>query len=986
MRHDASEAVEALDLLRRNLATNGYRGTIESDSAARVVYGTDNSVYQMQPVGVAVPTSIDDLCAIAGTNADLGRPLDLVARGGGTGTNGQSLTNGLVVDTRRSMNRIVSVDPDAQTAVVQPGVVLGQLNAAVREHGLFFAPHVSTSTRATIGGMVATDAAGKGSLVHGRTNRHVLGIDAVLHDGTPWTFGRIDAASFDGLTDRSDGIGELHRLVRRATTDLVAEVFPDVPRGFTGYDLVGAVRADDVEAGGIDMTKLLCGSEGTLALIGEITVRLSPLASETHLAVLAYRSFDEALRDANRLKAAAPVAIECLDERTISLATASPAWPRFAALLDRVDASSVPSLLLMEFENADGLDRLRDLVTAPDSPTGPDAPSLAITSDPADIAAVWKVRADAVGLLGRSVGGRRSVAFVEDCAVPPERLPDFVTEFRALLDTRGLSYGMFGHADVGCLHVRPALDLYDPDHEAMLRTISDDVAALVARLGGVMWGEHGRGFRGEFVDLPDDVIDRMRLVKTAFDPHDVLNPAKLYRPIGDVAGEGRGQGNDIVAMDAVPLRVHRDRTVAESERAQFESAFACNGNGICHHWGDAEVMCPSYKATLDPRQSPKGRADLLRAWSADPDDEELANDLADSLHTCLSCAACTGRCPLHVDIPELKSRFLERHRERSITRRIRTSLLSRFESALPFAQRSARLIAPLQRLVAPALERVLGLVDLPAVPAGPLPQRLAGLDTPVVSSSADVASAGATVVIVPDAFTAFLDPNVLESTVRVLRRIGERPAVAEFIPSGKLDHVTGRRERFARAVARQRTAIEMFDTTSDDAVPLVVVEPAVSLLSDHEYPAIDPRFPSAATGTLADFLADRVDRITDLVQSADSNRVAAVDRGVVQLFGHCSEVSLDPERTPQYVALLEAIGHTVIVEETSCCGMAGVFGHEVEHREMSKSLFDTAWLPRLTSGNFSARCATGYSCRSQARRFGDVMLLHPIEVVAARTR
>lgn len=946
--------------LASQLEQRGLGGNVETDVSARVVYGTDNSVYQLRPAGVVVPASIDDLALIAAANHDLDQPFDLVARGGGTGTNGQSLTTGLVVDTRRRMNRIISIDPGARIAVVQPGVVLGQLNAALAEHGLFFAPHVSAATRATIGGMVSTDAAGKGSLVHGRTNQHVVAVEAVLEDGTRWSFGTVTHERLQDLAQRADRVGDVHRSIQHALSGLRPDVFPDLPRGFTGYNLAGATTVGTL--GGpadVDVTKILCGSEGTLALLGEITIRLTPLPSDPHLAVLVYPEFDDAIRDANRLKITAPTAIECLDEHTISLATRSPAWPRLASLLGVEPGGA---LLLMEYEGGDGVGHLRDIVD-----DIPGVSALATTSDPVDVAAVWKVRADAVGLLGRSVDGRRSVAFVEDCAVPPALLPDFVAGFRQLLDRRGLGYGMFGHADVGCLHVRPALDLFDPEHEAMLREVSNEVAELVARLGGVLWGEHGRGFRGEFLDLPDDVVHRMRLIKTAFDPNDVMNPGKLYRPLEGVDA-GSEDNNTIVRIDAVPLRVHSDRSVAERERVHFDSAFGCNGNGICHHWGDAEVMCPSYKVTLDPRQSPKGRADLLRAWLQDSTDEVLAVEVADSLHDCLSCGACTGRCPVGVDIPEMKSKFFERRPERGVRARLRNAFVSRFENVLPLAQSMGSIVGPLQRIAAPLFKSALGVVDLPRVPAGRLNRRLRDHEVPRLNRLGDVGDA--TVVVVPDAFTSLLEPDVLIAAIDVLRAVGERPVVAEFRPSGKFDHVKGRRRRFADAVAAQRELIESLGATGLD---LVMIEPAVALLAGHEYASIDPTFPQTVR-SLPEYVSERLDRLP--APGRDAGRP-------VQLFGHCTEISLAPENMELYRSMLEAAGYSVETESTTCCGMAGVYGHEVERQRTSTALFDRGWRPKLAAGDYAARCAAGYSCRSQAKRFGHLDLVHPVQVLAA---
>ena len=934
----------SLDLLRNELISRGFTGEVHDDPATQTVYGTDNSISQLRPLGAVVPRSAADLAAIARVNHELTQPFELVARGGGTGTNGQSLTNGVVIDTKRSMNRILSIDPDDQVAVVQPGVVLGQLNAALKSHGLFFAPHTSTATRATIGGLASTDAAGKGSLVYGRTNKHILGLEGVLVDGTPWSFGPATLQRTVELADRPDRVGDIHRMALEVTEGVLPTDFPEVPRGFTGYNL-GDVRRD----GQVDLTKLICGSEGTLALMSELTVRLTPLPQHIRLAVVAFETFEEAIRQSNILKAAGPIAIECLDERTISMATESPAWPQLRAMVPNLRGA----LLLMEFDGDEPVEKLNDLLA--DQGTAVD---VAITDDPSSIAAVWKVRADAVGLLGQAVDGRRSVAFVEDCAVPPRHLDEFVAGFRAVLDGHGLSYGMFGHADVGCVHVRPALDLYQPEHEAMVRSVSDSVAELVSRFGGVLWGEHGRGFRGEYLDLNDDLVHRMRMVKSAFDPQNLLNPGKLYAPL-----EG---APPIKKIDEVPLRIHRDRTVAKATRVHFDSAFACNGNGICHHWGEAEVMCPSYKATLDPRLSPKGRADLLREWTADPHNDELVADISASLNQCLSCSACTGRCPVQVDIPEMKSRFYAEQPEQNRSRRMRQRLLRNFESLAPRVQAIARPIALGQKLSAPVMAKLLGIVDLPSVPPGTLSGRLDKMDVPRLSL--DDPLGDATVIIIPDAFTGVIDPEVLEASIKLLRAAGERPAVGPFVPSGKYDHVKGDRKRFRAAVRKQRAMVESLGRHD---VPLVVLEAAVFMLHQHEFPAIDPTFPTTAVTSFSTLLDGLIAKLP--VGSAT---------GELQLFGHCTEVSLRPEHSAQYERLLTHAGFTVTTESTTCCGMAGIFGHEAENQDMSTSLFDTYWRPLLHKTGPVARCAPGYSCRSQSKRLGGATLTHPYVAAA----
>lgn len=920
------------------LRASAFSGEILAGPAARAVYSTDNSIYQVAPEAVVVPASVEDVVTLARLNIQTDQPLPLVARGGGTGTNGQSLTSGVVVDTRRRLNRIISVDSAAREAVVEPGVVLGQLNSRLAEDGMFFAPHVATETRATIGGMVATDAAGKGSLVYGRTNDHVLSIDTVLDDGTRWEFGTITEAELRELAARPDRIGDVHRGIAEALADLDSSVFPALARGFTGYNLADAVVGD-----GIDTTKLLCGSEGTLALTTSVKVRLTPKPADVRLAVVACDTFDAALATSYRLRSTQPIAIECLDERTLSLANTSRS---FGALSKLIDVSS-GAVLILEYDGDDGLERLRGTLDA-----APDV-RWAATADPSAIASVWQLRKDAVGLLGQKVNGQSSIPFVEDCAVPPETLRAFAAAYRAILDHHGLSYGIFGHADVGCLHVRPALDLYDPKHEALVRTISDEVAGLVEQFGGVFWGEHGRGFRGEHVNLDAGTLHRMRQIKTAFDPRDVFNPGKLYRPL-DVP-------TPLSTIDGVPLRIHSDRSVAAAVRERFPTAFDCNGNGICHHWDSTSLMCPSFKATLDPTLSPKGRADLIRARLANPDDHALADEVAASLDKCLSCSACTGTCPVGVDIPELKSRFFAEYR-RGARRRFREAILSRLESSLPTFVRAAPWSTRVQRLLSAPLERSIGIVDLPR-PSGESPQS--------IGKRFDLGGlSDATVIIVPDAFTGYLEPRVLHATLRLLEALGERPAIADFVPSGKFDHVKGRRKQFGVAVARRRAQLASLATLG---VPLVVIEPAIALLEQHEYPAIDPDYPSELVTPLARFLEARLDRLP-LPSSA----------GDIQLLRHCAEESLAPEHSQAYRRLLEAVGYDVTVPSVTCCGMAGIFGHERENLAMSQDVFDLSWRKRLEGAENVRACAPGYSCRSQVKRFTSREIAHPIELAAER--
>ena len=539
-------------------------------------------------------------------------------------------------------------------------------------------------------------------------------------------------------------------------------------------------------------------------------------------------------------------------------------------------------------------------------------------------------------------------------------MPAFIAQFRAVLDELGLEYGMFGHADVGCVHVRPALDLCDPAHEDLLRSITDRVVELVADHGGVLWGEHGRGLRGDNVTsfLTPETIGLMRQVKTAFDPRDLLNPGKLYRPTGI--------DEPIVAVDAAPLRGQHNRKVALSVRQDYADAFACNGNGLCHHHDQAEIMCPSYKVTKDPALSPNGRADLIRAWLAGDIDEAGYDDaIAENLNQCLSCSACTGHCPVEVDIPELKSRFLDQYyatRRRPLSHQV----MSRFET---LASLGAKVPSGLTRLGLPLVERALGLVGLPLPEAG---AGGGGQGLAVPFDAGLPRSQQVEIVILPDVFTSALEPATLSQAVGVLQSLGYSVARAGFVASGKFDHVKGKRAAFAKAASAQRDLVSA--VVAVGAIP-VVIEPAVALLHDHEYPNIVDGYPRGAVKTLVEVIEDRVDRLPP----------TGGERSVT-LLGHCTERALAPDRSAGWRRVLEAAGYTITTPDVGCCGMAGVFGHERENQDLSAELFDLSWRHHLDpttrpGANPVTAVATGYSCRSQVKRFAGQAVHHPVHLL-----
>lgn len=919
-----------------------------TDELTRTVYATDNSIYQLMPEAVSLPSSADEVHSLLSSNAASDNPRPIVARGGGTGTNGQSLTTGIMVDLKRGMDQILNVDTAARTAVVQPGVVTQRLNDELRTTGLFWAPHTSTLSRATVGGMIATDAAGKGSMVHGRAHRHVLSLDVCLADGTAFHAEPVPVAEAERRAAEPGRAGEIWQALLQLDIEEGDRFdLPELARGFSGYG-IDRLRRD----GMIDPLALLVGSEGTLGITTRATLRLTPIARHTTLIVAAYASFSEALADSVELRETGPTAIESFDERTLAAGRASPAWPALGKVIGDLQGA----VLLLEYESDEPIDAAAAINRVEQNGR---AVATATLDDPKARSDAWKVRADAVGLLAKvEVGGpelsARPTAMVEDCAVPVANMVEFIDDFRRVLDGFGLEYGMFGHADVGCVHVRPALDTTDPGHEALVRTVTDAVAQAVKRHGGVLWGEHGRGLRGDVAEefLTASTIELMRQVKTVFDPTDLLNPGKLYRPTGiDVP---------ITAIDEAPMRGQVNRSVPVSIRRDFAEAFACNGNGLCQQYQPRDAMCPSFKATGDPALSPKGRADLIRSYlvrAEDGGDPEFEDALAENLHQCLSCAACTGACPVEVDIPELKSRFLESYYS-SRSRPRAHAVLSRFEHAAALASK----VPALAKLGAKPVGRLLGLVDLPTPKARTIKNTYP-------TFSADERTRGPErrrVVLIRDVFTAYLEPDTLTQAAAVLGRLGLDVSLTPFVPSGKFDHVKGKRRSFTRAALAQA---ELIDSIRAAGAEPVVIEPAVGLLHDHEYRTVNPGHPTDVLH-LVDVLYEHRSQL-----QAPGSRAGTE----VTLLAHCTERSTRPVSVERWAAVLTAAGHAVTVPDLGCCGMAGIFGHEIENQDLSRNLWDLGWDQAVAAA--ASPVATGYSCRSQAARLSDGGVVHPVHLL-----
>ena len=998
--------LDFLDALKQD----GFTGDTATSYADRLIMSTDNSIYQMLPDAVVFPRTTADVALIARLAGDARfTSLTFAPRGGGTGTNGQSLNQGIVVDMSRHMKGILEINPQERWVRVEAGVVKDQLNAFLKPYGFFFAPELSTSNRATLGGMINTDASGQGSLVYGKTSDHVLGLRAVLLGGDILDTRAMPVAEAEQLAQQPGAAGNIYRVVLdrcRKQRTLILEKFPKLNRFLTGYDL-RHVLSDDLQQ--IDLTRILCGAEGTLAFIAEARLDITPIPKVRRLVNVKYDSFDSALRNAPFMVEAKALSVETVDSKVLNLAREDIVWHSVSELITDVPDKEMLGLNMVEFAGDDAelingrvtalCARLDELMALREG----GVIGYQLCNDVGGIERIYGMRKKAVGLLGNAKGSAKPIPFVEDTCVPPQHLADYIVEFRALLDGHNLSYGMFGHVDAGVLHVRPALDMCDPQQEILMKRISDEVVALTARYGGLLWGEHGKGVRGEYSPafFGEELYSELRRIKAAFDPANRLNPGKICTPLG--------VDDPMIKVDSV-TRGQYDRQIPIAVRGDWRGAMECNGNGLCFNFDVNSPMCPSMKITSNRMHSPKGRATLTRewlrllaeqgvdpllleqqlpkkgvslrgliqrtrnSWQAKRGEYDFSHEVKEAMSGCLACKACSTQCPIKIDVPGFRSRFLQLYHTRYL-RPASDYLVATVESYAPLMARAPKTFNFFlrQRWVGALSKRHLGMVDLPLLSSPTLKQQLSG--TPALSTTLeqleamDAGQRARHVLVVQDPFTSYYEAQLIADFVRLIEKLGFHPVVLPFSPNGKAQHVKGFLQQFARTA--QKTA-DMLNRVAQLGLPLVGVDPALVLCYRDEYRQV---------------LGDRrgefhVQLVHEWLQNADIARNAPSAAGAAwYLFGHCTESTALPGSVKQWESIFARFGATLENVSVGCCGMAGTYGHETKNLENSLGIYELSWQKALHKLPRERCLATGYSCRSQVKRTEGNGMRHPLQAL-----
>ena len=1025
----ASVSHRLAERLRKTL-----QGEVLFDRFSRGRYSTDASHYQIEPLGVIVPKTIDDVRAAMAIAREEGVPL--LPRGGGTSQSGQTVGRALVMDFSKHLNRLVSLDADAKTCIVEPGIVLDELNRQLRASGLWFPVDVSTSSRATIGGMTGNNSCGTRSIRYGIMRDNVLAIDAILADGSEVWFGEVGhnlapRVGPDSPPPGGEGLGvggtptsnvlqsppprpsptrgegdpaialfrDLLALGRREA-DHIANAFPDVTRRVGGYLIDALVPSSQP----VNLATLLCGSEGTLAVSRRIELKLSPLPKNKALGICHFATFRQAMEATQHIVKLGPVAVEVVDRTLIELARDI---AMFRPVMEAYVRGKPDALLFVEFaegdqtENLRRLDRLDELMGDLGFPQ-----SVVKVSDAAGQKSVWEVRASGLNIMMSMKSEGKPVSFIEDCAVPLEHLADYTERLTEVFTRHGTKGTWYAHASVGCLHVRPVLNLKLEKDARTMRAIAEEAFAMVKAYKGSHSGEHGDGLvRSEFHErmYGAKTVRLFEEIKGRFDASGLMNPGKIVRSSR--------------MDDRALFRFKPDYRVPEFETALDWSAYPgagggfqgavemCNNNGECRKHV-ANVMCPSFRVTGNERDVTRGRANSLRlAISGQLGPDAFASDeMLETMKLCVSCKGCRRECPTGVDMAKMKIEVLAAVNKRRGGLSLRDRLIAYLPRYAPYASRLAPLMNARDVIpgVASLTERLTGLsarrrlprwrrdvfrVDsavLPPLPDPPPPRvresapvgckgpserqasspppcgeglGVGGTTTPVLGE----------VALFADTFNTYFEPENLRAAAAVLTRLGYHVTVLSPV-GGQRPLCCGRTFLSAGLVeearAEARRVVAAAAPLVRRNVPIVGLEPSCLLTFRDEFGAI---LPGADTERLASaaYLFEEF-----LAREAAAGRLPeaiAESKGKVLLHGHCHQKAFGAMASVQS-ALGFVRGLEVETVESSCCGMAGAFGYGADTHGVSMQMGELSLLPAVRkSAPDTLIAADGFSCRHQIR-------------------
>ena len=945
--------------------TRRVDGEVRFDPYSRLLYSTDASIYQMEPIGVVIPRTTDDVQAVVEFAAGEGIPV--LPRAGGTSLAGQTVNHAIVLDFSKYLNNVLEVNAEEGWARVQPGIILEQLTKQVANHGLQYAPDPTTANRACVGGGIGNNTCGAHSVIYGKTLDHINELDVILSDGSRAHFAPLTASELEGRLSGGGLEGDIYRGVMRIAADQQEEIdrtYAKIQRRVSGYNLDEFVPQAGL-TGPVNLARMVVGSEGTLCVVTEAKVNLVARPTMTSLSVLHFRSVFDASEATMKVLGHDPSSVELIDKMILDRCREALGQSRLLSFIE----GDPGAMLLVEFygENEAELTRKMDALKRDIGL----AYACVNIMDRAQQAAVWNVRKGGLGLLMSIRGDAKPIPFVEDPAVDPSVMGDFVRRFDEIVTSHGTTAGYYGHAAVGCLHIRPMISLKNREGIDKMVSIGDAVSDLIKEFGGSMSGEHGDGIvRGVWTRkmFGDQIYNAFRELKHTWDPQDIMNPGKIIDT--PLMTENLRYGS---AYEPIHLETKLDFT---SDFGFSGAVEMCNGMGACRKLDG--TMCPSFMATRDEEHSTRGRANLLRAALSGrmPEGAEGSitdKRLHDALDLCLECKACKAECESGVDMAKLKYEFLNRYQERH-----GVPLRSRMFGNINALNRLGSRYAPMTNWIAgnglgkALVSALLGISSRrqqPRFARQSLPDWFAQRDRSRLSAG----KFGA-VALYNDTFMNYNYPEIGIAAVELLEAAGYEVQLVNGGCCGRPMISKGMLVQ-ARELARSNMA-GLYDLARQ-GIPIVGCEPSCLLTLRDEYPEFVP-------GEQARVVAENSFLIDEFLARAKSNdrldlTFKDVDKRVL-FHGHCHQKAM--VGTEHSLAALRLVpGYEVELINAGCCGMAGSFGFEKEHYDISMQIGGLALFPSIDSKPDWEVAVMGVSCRQQIEHGTGRKARHLVEIL-----
>ncbi len=988
------------------------QGEVLFSPADRGRYATDASIYQAMPVGVFVPRNTQDVALALAICRDLNVPI--VPRGGGTSQCGQTVGAGLVIDHSKYLRNILEVDVESRTAKVEPGLVLDHLNAALKQHGLWYPVDVSTSAQATLGGMAGNNSCGSRSIAYGNMVHNVLGAQAMLSDGSLLDFGRFDAA-----TGRVKEIGDYVRALAAQHQAEIEARWPKVLRRVAGYNLDIFNNQSEkpyTTDGSVNLAHLLVGSEGTLALTQSLTLRLSELPRAKVLGVVNFPTFHSAMDAAqhivklgHHMQGGALTAVELVDRTMIELSLLNPAFaPTIrTALSPHINGGKPAAVLLVEFSGANKADltpKIKQLVELMGDLGLPG--SVVEMIDDAPQKNLWEVRKAGLNIMMSLKGDGKPVSFIEDCAVPLQHLAEYTDGLTEVFAKYGSKGTWYAHASVGTLHVRPILDMRRGDATKM-RAIAEEASALVRKFKGAYSGEHGDGLcRGEWIEwqFGPQITQAFGQIKQHLDPLDLLSPRRMVEPpkMDDTSLMRFPPSYKVIPLTPVldwsawnvqnnPVTEETSTPGTGGDPAQglAKAVEMCNNNGHCRKF-DAGTMCPSYRVTRDEQHSTRGRANTLRlALSGQLEglnrqDAFTSDAVKEALDLCVGCKGCKRDCPTGVDMAKMKVEFLQHYKDKH-GHTLKDKLIAHLPDYAALASRFAPLLnlRNSSPLLAKLGEKLLGFSAQRSLPEWKSKHFFNS--KPVSASREEVLAAAKPVVLFVDTFNGYFESDNAFSAVKVLQAAGYTVHVAaKQVADGK--HLCCGRTFLANgmvdvAKAKAQELVDALLPFAEKGIAIVGLEPSCLLTMRDEMLVM-------GLGGAAQTIAGQAMLFEEfLAREATAGKLEGLKTKLkpmeqpLLLHGHCHQKAFDAV-TPILQVLQLIPGAKPELIESSCCGMAGSFGYEASHYEVSMQMAELSLLPAVRQKPDAIVVADGTSCRHQIHDGAQREAVHVAKLMA----